>query len=136
MQSVELRLVFSVAVEHQDVMVLPVGDVDPPFRIAVRVVHSLKCPASVRTLFTASDPSARRVFVDTRIAIAVRNVNVLDRGRAVCVQDEMATRPPALEIRPTRDGPAEVRAETDKREGDPKEVKSPSPGPHEVRAPA
>src|SRR6266852_9581979 len=74
---VPLRLELAVAVEHLDAMVLAVGDVDPPVRVAADVVRDVEL-ARVGAGLTprAEQRAVRRVLVHARVAIAVGDVEI------------------------------------------------------------
>src|SRR4051794_2283100 len=73
-------LEFSVAVEHLDTIVFPVGDVKPTIRIAMNVVRQVELSFAD----TALPPGehvlpVRRVLMDLGIAVPVHNVNLAFR---------------------------------------------------------
>src|SRR6516162_233427 len=77
---VPLPLVFAVAVEHLDAVVLAVGDIDPAIRVTADVVRDVEL-AGIGAGFAPrhQELAVRRVFVDAGIAIAVGDIDLLPR---------------------------------------------------------
>src|SRR5215471_16616160 len=80
-QIVPLCLVLAVAVEHLHAMILPVGHIDPAIGIAGDVVRNIEF-AWIRARRTPGEQqlAVRRVFVRSRVAIAVGHIDVAPRG--------------------------------------------------------
>src|SRR5580700_4356866 len=75
-QIVPLRLVFAVAVEHLDPVVLAIGDIDPTVRVAADVVDDVELTGIGAGLAPRHQQLAvRRVFVDAGVAVTVRDVD-------------------------------------------------------------
>ena len=76
-QIVPLRLVFAVAVEHLDAMVLPVGDIDPAVGLGADVVHDIELAlAGARLSPGHQQLPVGRIFMNLGVAVAVRNVDL------------------------------------------------------------
>ena len=76
-QIVPLRLVPAVAVENLDPMILAVGDVNPTVGVAGDVVRDVELTGvGARAAPGQQHPPVGRVFVDTRVAVAIRNIDV------------------------------------------------------------
>jgi hypothetical protein len=75
---VELRLVTAVAIKDLDAVVLAVGDVDPAVGVAADVVRKVEL-AGVDARFAPGEERARvrRVFVDPRIPVSVRDIEIV-----------------------------------------------------------
>ncbi len=77
---VPLRLVFAVAVEDLDAVVLAVGDVDPAIRVAADIVDDVELAGIGAGLAPRHNKLAvRRIFMHARIAVAVRDVDLVLR---------------------------------------------------------
>ncbi len=77
MHVVPLRLVFAVAVEHLDAVVLAVGDIDPAIRVAAHIVGDVELAGIGAGLAPCHQQLAvGRIFVDARIAVAVGDVDL------------------------------------------------------------
>ena len=72
-----LSLVFAVAVEHLDPVIFPVGDVDPAVAVAADVVRDVELAGIGAGLAPGEQELAVRAeFMDPRIAVAVRDVEI------------------------------------------------------------
>ncbi len=85
MQVIPLRLVFAVAVEHLDAVVLAVGDIDETVGVGCDVVDDVELAGIGARFAPGLDQSAvGREFVDAGIAVTVRDVDfALGRERGV-----------------------------------------------------
>src|SRR6266511_3918112 len=77
MHVVPLRLVFAVAVENLNAVILAIRDVDPTFLVGANVVHDVEL-SGIGTRFSPRQQqfAVRRIFMHARIAVAVRNINI------------------------------------------------------------
>src|SRR5438874_10491333 len=72
-----LRFVFAVAVEHLHPMIFPVGDVDPAIGVTADVVRDIELAGIGAGLAPGEQELAVRAeFMDPRIAVAVRDVEI------------------------------------------------------------
>src|SRR5215471_4002973 len=77
MQIVPLSLIPPVAVEDLDAVVLTVGHIHQSVRVRRQVVRQVELPRIASRLAPGHDvPSVRRVLVDARIAVAVRDEQI------------------------------------------------------------
>src|SRR5215469_6676716 len=80
-QVVPLRLVFSVAVEHLDAVVLAIGDINPAVGVGAYVVHDIELAGAGAGLAPRHQQFAvGREFVNARIAVTVGDVDLAFRG--------------------------------------------------------
>lgn len=77
MQVVPLRLVFAVAVEYLDAVVLAVGNIDEAVGVGCNIVDDVEL-AGIGAGFAPGlqQLAVGRIFVDAGIAVAVRDVNL------------------------------------------------------------
>jgi hypothetical protein len=82
-QIVPLRLVFAVAVEYLDAVVLAVGDIDPTVRVGADVVHDVELAGVGAGAAPRHQQFAdRRILVDLGIAVAVGDVDLAFRRQS------------------------------------------------------
>src|ERR1700751_1490441 len=81
-QIIPLSFELAVAVEHLDPMVLAVGDIDPAVGVATNVVRNVELAGIGARLAPRHQQFAvRGVFMNSRTAVAVGDVEIASRGQ-------------------------------------------------------